>query len=102
MALTAALIVGYSLLNWLLVARSGLIPLDEEVVAYRLPLAVSWILVFALIQPALGLLKSDRRGNLTVLCHLAAVAMVACPTLIAQGYVRTATGEMTHAKLASD
>jgi membrane associated rhomboid family serine protease len=102
MALTAAMVVGYSLLNWLLVARSGLIPLDEEVVDYRLPLAVSWILVFGLIQPALGLLKSDRRRNLTVLCHFAAVAMVACPTLIAQGYVRRATGEMTHAKLARD
>jgi rhomboid protease GluP len=96
------MVVGYSLLNWLLVVRSGLIPLDEEVVDYRLPLAVSWILVFVLIQPALGLLKSDRRRNLTVLCHFAAVAMVACPTLIAQGYVRTATGEITHAKLAGD
>jgi rhomboid protease GluP len=38
----------------------------------------------------------DKRKNLPILYHLAAVAVVAVPAIIAQGYVRTATGEVTH------
>lgn len=102
LALAGATVGSYSILNWLLVARNDLLPLDEDVVAYWLPLAVSWILVIVLIQPRLSVLKPDKKGNLSVFYHFAAVAMVAVPTMVAQGYVRTATGDITHSKLASD
>jgi rhomboid protease GluP len=86
----------YSLLNWLLVARSGFVPLDETVAKLWLPLAVSWVLVIILVQPSLRLLKDDKEERLSFLYHFAAVAVVAVPTMIAQGYVGAASGGMTH------
>jgi membrane associated rhomboid family serine protease len=43
----------------------------------------------------------DKRKNLPPLYHFAAVAVVAVPAIIAQGYVRTATGDVTHVVDAS-
>ena len=95
--LSLAFTLVYSFLNWLLVARSGWIPLDEDIVDLWLPGALAWILVIVLIQPRLRALKlKDKRGNLPILYHMAAVAVVAAPVVIAQGYVRTATGDLTH------
>jgi hypothetical protein len=50
-------------LNWLLVAKTGWLPLDEDVVDYWLPGALAWILVIALIQPRL--LQCVRRPRLS-------------------------------------
>ena len=95
-ALAASFCAIYSLLNWLLVQRANLIPLNDDVATYWLPLFAGWLLVIVTVQPALGLLKKDKRGNLTLWYHAAAVAMVVVPTVIAQGYIRLATGELTH------
>jgi rhomboid protease GluP len=89
--------IGYSFLNWLLVARSRWLPLDEDIVDLWLPGALAWILVIVLIQPRLRVLKiRNKRGNLPVLYHMVAVAVVAVPAMIAQGYVRTASGDLIH------
>jgi membrane associated rhomboid family serine protease len=89
---------GCSLLNWLLVARSGLVPLDEDVARYWLPLAISWVLVIVLIQPRLRLMKDDANERLSFTYHFAAVAVVAVPTIIAQAYIGVASGGITHLK----
>jgi rhomboid protease GluP len=95
--LSLAFTLVYSFLNWLLVARSGWIPLDEDIVDWWLPAGLAWILVIVLIQPRLRVLKfRDKRGNLPFLYHLGALAVVAVPAMIAQGYVRTASGDLTH------
>jgi membrane associated rhomboid family serine protease len=86
----------YSLLNWLLVASTGFIPLDEAVAKYWLPGAVSWVLVIIFVQPGLRLMKDDKKGNLSFFYHVAAVAVVAVPAMIAQGYVAAVSGGMTH------
>lgn len=85
----------YSLLHWLLVAR-GFVPLDEAVAQFWLPGAVSWVLVIIFVQPGLRLMKDDKKGNLSFFYHVAAVAVVAVPSMIAQGYVAAASGGMTH------
>jgi rhomboid protease GluP len=95
--LSLAFTLVYSFLNWLLVARSGWISLDEDIVDLWLPGALAWTLVIVLVQPRLRVLKlRDRQGNLPILYHLAAVAVVAVPAIIAQGYVRTASGDLVH------
>jgi rhomboid protease GluP len=95
--LSFAFTVAYSFLNWLLVARTGVIPLDEDLIDIWIPGALAWILVIVLIQPRLRFLKiRDKRNNLPILYHLAAVALVALPALLAQGYVKTASGDVTH------
>jgi rhomboid protease GluP len=97
--LSVGFTIGYSLLHWLLVAKTGWIPLDEDVVALWLPGGLAWILVIWLIQPRLRYLNlRDKRNNLPFLYHFAAVAVVAVPALVAQAYVRTATGDVTHVK----
>jgi rhomboid protease GluP len=96
-ALSPAFTASYSFLDWFLVARNGWIPLDEDVADIWLPSGLAWILVIFLIQPRLRMLNlRDKRKNLPPLYHLAAVAVVAMPAIIAQGYVRTATGDITH------
>lgn len=85
----------YSLLNWWLVARSDFVPLDETVARIWLPLAASWMLVILFIQPGLRLLKDDKEERLSFFYHVAAVAVVAVPTIIAQGFVATASGGIT-------
>jgi membrane associated rhomboid family serine protease len=96
-ALSLAFTFFYSLLDWFLVARNGWIPLDEDVADIWLPGGFAWILVIFLIQPRLRMLNlRDKRKNLPPLYHFAAVAVVAVPAIIAQGYVRTATGDIAH------
>jgi rhomboid protease GluP len=95
--LSVAFTIAYSFLDWLLVARTGWIPLDEDVVDLWLPAGLSWILVIVLIQPRLRWLKIPKKSDrLPILYHVAAVAAVAVPALIAQGYVRTTSGDVTH------
>ena len=96
-ALSLAFTAFYSFLDWFLVARNGWIPLDEDVADIWLPGGLAWILVIFLIQPRLRMLNlRDKRKNLPPLYHFAAVAVVAVPAIIAQGYVRTATGDIAH------
>jgi rhomboid protease GluP len=101
-ALSVAFTAFYSFLDWFLVARNGWIPLDEDIADIWLPGGLAWILVIFLIQPRLRMLNlRDKRKNLPPLYHFAAVAVVAVPAIIAQGYVRTATGDVTHVVDAS-
>lgn len=100
--LAARFLAVYSFLNWLLVIRSSLVPVADNVVDYWLPLGVSMILVLMSIQQRLGLLKSDPRLNLPSLYLLGAVAFLAIPTIVAQGYLRAASGDVTRVKDASE
>jgi rhomboid protease GluP len=100
--LAARFLAAYSFFNWLLVVRTGLIPAADNVVDYWLPLGVSLVLVLMLIRGNLGLLKSDTRGNLPSLYFFGAVAFVAVPTIVAQGYLRAASGDVTRVKDASE
>jgi rhomboid protease GluP len=100
--LSAAFTIGYSFLNWLLVAKNGWIPIDEDMANIWLPGTLAWILVISVFQRRLRLLNlRDKRNNLPFLYHFAAVAVVAAPAIIAQGYVRTATGDITHVEDAA-
>jgi rhomboid protease GluP len=100
--LAARFLAAYSFLNWLFVVKSDLIPVADNVVDYWLPLGVSSILVLMLVHRNLGLLKSDARGNLQPLYHLAAVALLVVPTIVAQGYIRRASGDITRVKDSSE
>jgi len=100
--LAARFLAAYSFLNWLLVARTSLVPAADNVVDYWLPLGVSSILVLMFMHRNLRLLKSDTRGNLPSLYFFGAVAFVAVPTIVAQGYLRAASGDVTRVKDASE
>ena len=95
--LSTALALVYSALNWLLVAKTGWIPLDEDVVDLWLPGALAWILVIVFVQPRMRFLKiHGTRGNLPYLYHFAAVAVIAVPVIMAQRYIWSVTGDVAH------
>jgi rhomboid protease GluP len=100
--LAARFLAVYSFLNWLLVVRSSLVPVADNVADFWLPLVVASILVLMFTHRNLGLLKSDARGKLQPLYHLAAVVFLTVPTIVAQGYLRAASGDITRVKDASE
>jgi len=86
--LSAGFTAAYSLLNWLCVAKTGLIPLDESVANLWLPCGLAVVLVIILMRPHLRLLQIHaKRSNLPSFYYLAAIAVVAIPALVAQGYL---------------
>jgi membrane associated rhomboid family serine protease len=92
---TVSFAVGYSFLSWLLVFGNDILPIDEQVVEYWLPLALSAIFVATWVSPHVGSLKLSEKRNLPTLYFVIAVAVVAAPTVIAQFYVRAASGTLT-------
>jgi len=92
--LAVGLAVAYSLVNWLLVAGTGYLPLDEQLVDDWLPLGIAIILVIVWVGPAIKKLrfKSRRRSAAWYI----AIAAVAAPVIFTQNYVVRASGTLTH------
>jgi membrane associated rhomboid family serine protease len=86
----------YSLVNWFLVAGTGYLPLDEQLVDDWLPLAIAVVLVIARIAPAINKLRFNSKRNGPALYVSAAIAVIAIPTIVAQNYVVRASGTLTH------
>lgn len=96
-----ATLLGYSLLNWALLARTNLVSLPDDVVGVWLPSVVSLIVVRVLVRPRL-LAQNPNRKFVNALLQSFAVVVVAIPTQMAQRYVRTATGGLTHVEAAAE
>jgi membrane associated rhomboid family serine protease len=100
--LVVAFATCYSLAYWLLIARTNLVSLDEQIVGYWLPLGLSVILVFHVIRPRLRALKLKDIGSslgtvpVPMFFYVIAVAAVAVPAIMAIGYVEKSTGDITH------
>jgi rhomboid protease GluP len=90
----------YSLANWILVADSGLVPIDQDLANLWLPIALGVILVGTLIAPRLRVLKLSEKRNIAFLYQMIAMAVVIAPACIAQHYVATASGGLTQVKSA--
>jgi membrane associated rhomboid family serine protease len=89
-------VVGYSLLNWLLLIDWQLFAVDDEVVDFWLPYCVPWIPILIWLRPRLKLLRLEGgRGNLPGLYYVVAAFAIAAPTIVAQHYLATATGTIT-------
>ena len=98
--LAAGFVGVYSLANWFLVARTGWLPLDQDVVTYWLPIALGVILVGALIAPRLRVLNLSEKRNIPLLYQVVAMALLIVPTCIAQAYITTASGSLMHVERA--
>ncbi len=94
LGISAAFIIVYSILNWLLVMKWGILPLSESVANMWLPYALPWIPVYFILHPrqqALRLRGINRDWGFM----FAAAFAIAVPTMIAQEYLTTATGNLT-------
>jgi rhomboid protease GluP len=83
-----------ALLNWVLVLHTGWLPLDEDVAALWLPLAVALAAVGFLIAPRLHILAFNPKKNIGGLYVVAAIIFVAGPAILVQEYLQATTGEM--------
>jgi len=83
-----------ALLNWGLVLRTGWLPLDDDVAALWLPLAVALAAVGLLIAPRVHTLAFNPKGNVGGLYILVAILFVAGPAILLQEYLQATTGEM--------
>ncbi|MCJ8209101.1 rhomboid family intramembrane serine protease [Mucilaginibacter sp. RS28] len=87
---------GYSFLMWLIVYRFEILSLNEELIKFWLPFCLPAIPVFIWVRPKIKLLVlRDKKGNLPFLYFFAASLAISAPTIIAQEYLLTATGELT-------
>ena len=95
--IAAGFIVAYSILNGWLTIGTTTIPLKEPVTDLWLPLVLPFILLAIWLRPRIGLLnlKTRRANNLPLLYLMIAGFAIGVPTLLLQGYLRTAMGKLT-------
>lgn len=97
--IAAAFAAVYSAANWFLVAKGGLIPIDEDLVTFWLPFVLACILMAFLVAPRIRVLDiQGKRNDPKFLYQVAAIAVIAVPAILAQVYVRDASGTLTHVK----
>lgn len=90
----------YSFLNWLLFIKIG-IPLNEDIVGFWLPFGLPFVPVLIWLRPRIKLLKF-KNENASFFYQFLACLAIAIPTIIAQEYLKTATGELTKLKNISE
>jgi membrane associated rhomboid family serine protease len=92
-----SIIVGYSILNWLLIIKLQLFSLKEIITNLGIPFALPWIPILIWLRPRIKLLnlKTNRNRDLTELYIMMAGFAIIAPTIIAQEYLLTSTGKLT-------
>ena len=90
-------IVIYTFLNWLLFIYWQTGPVKEEIRNLWIPFCLPWIPLVIWLRPRLRILKFNEKAKSPVFgtILLAGIAILA-PLLIAQAYLETATGKLTH------
>ncbi|OCA73355.1 rhomboid family intramembrane serine protease [Chryseobacterium arthrosphaerae] len=86
-------LVTYTFLHWLLFIKAG-IPLKENIIKFWLPFGLPYIPVLIWLRPRIKLLKF-KNENASFFYQLLACIAIAVPTIIAQEYLVTSTGELT-------
>ncbi len=95
LAVAVGFIASYSLLNYILVIRLEM-PLNEDVVNFWLPAALSWIPILIWLRPRIKLLiLRDKKGNLPGLYLCIAWLAVVAPTILTQIDLPKAVGQLT-------
>lgn len=86
-------ILVYTFLHWALFIKAG-IPLKEDIVKFWLPFILPFIPILIWLRPRIKLLYFKNENGSFGYQFLACIA-IALPTIIAQEYLITATGELT-------
>jgi rhomboid protease GluP len=92
--LSISFLVVYTFLHWLLVVKNGL-EVPEEGIILLLPLILAFVFSVIFIDPRLDVLKFQGKFKSLPLVFLATLA-VGAPAMIAQEYMLTATGKLSH------
>lgn len=97
MLLSIGLLMGYTFLHWLLLIRLELFQVKNVITEFALPFSLAALLVLLWLRPRIQLLHLKRRsGDLPTFYTIVAIVAMGTPTVIAQGYLETATGKLTN------
>jgi membrane associated rhomboid family serine protease len=91
----------YTFFNWFLFIHLDLFPVRETIRNFGLPLLLPWIPLLLWLKPKLNLLEF-KRNNRTFFYLIAAGLLIACPAIITQEYLKTATGKLTELASIND
>jgi membrane associated rhomboid family serine protease len=94
-ATALGLVLLYSAFDWLAV-QSGLVPLDKDLTVAWIPIVLAVAATLLIVQPRISTLALSRWKALPGLYLIVAVAAVAAPAILAQFYVRSASGTLVH------
>lgn len=90
-------IAGYTLLNWLLFKKLQIPSPNEDIINLWIPFALPWIPILIWLRPRIKLLNLKRKkGDLPGLYIFIAGFAIVAPTIVAQFYIETASGTLTH------
>ena len=94
--LTISFIVLYTFLNWLLFIKTNAFSIKEDIRNFWVPFGLPWIPVLIWLRPRIKLLKlTGGRGNLHFFYQSIATLAMFIPTIVTQGYMQKATGNLT-------
>jgi hypothetical protein len=93
---TAGSVAAYSALSWLLLYRTRLLDLAKDLVAFWLPVGLSWIPLLIWIWPRIKVLNLEAaRAGMPVMYLIIAAITVIGPTTIGQEYLARAMATLT-------
>jgi membrane associated rhomboid family serine protease len=96
MIVVTAVVVVYTFFAWLFTIETRLVRLDDVIVAYAIPCALSFVAYWMWLSPRVKALNVKDRPRM--LYAMVAVATMAAPIWIAHDYLAAATGKLTHVK----
>lgn len=89
-------IVAYSFFNWLLILKLELFKINESAVEFWIPWLLPWAIMPIFLWKRIKLLKFGEKARDPHFGYMMVAAFaVGIPTIIAQGYIKTATGKLT-------
>lgn len=96
--IAAGIIIIYTFLNWLVLIKLNLFKIDDGIINFFIPFFLPWIPLLIWMRPRIKLLKLKvvgRRDPIMGLLFLNWLT-IGIPLVIAQEYIITVTGKMTH------
>ncbi len=94
--LSIGFVVIYTFLHWILILKLELFHINEMFIDFWIPFILPWIPILLILRKRIKLLKlTTKRGDLPGLYMFIAAAAFIVPSIIAQGYIRTATGKLS-------
>jgi rhomboid protease GluP len=90
------LVISYTFLHWVLILKFELFHIDEMFIDFWIPFCLPWIPILLYLRKRIKLLKFKKkvRDPHFFYIFVAAIA-IAVPTIIAQSYIRTASGQLS-------
>jgi len=94
--LSVGFIITYTFLHWLLILKLELFQINEMFIDFWIPFALPWIPILLVLRKRIKLLKFKEKARDPHFLYMFVAALAfAIPTIIAQGYIRTATGTLS-------